>query len=120
MSMIELRNARLFDGINDECPEGMSVLVEDGTIREVADKPIKSADAQRIDVGGRTLMPGLIDAHVHAYASDVDCRKSTRRASRIARRMRSACSVTRSIAASRRCATSAAATTASGARSRTG
>jgi imidazolonepropionase-like amidohydrolase len=26
---------------------------------------------QVIDVGGRTLMPGLIDAHVHALASDV-------------------------------------------------
>jgi len=25
--MIELRNARLFDGVSDECPEGMSVLV---------------------------------------------------------------------------------------------
>jgi imidazolonepropionase-like amidohydrolase len=42
---------------------------------EVADKPIKSADAERIDLGGRTLMPGLIDAHVHAYASDVSVQK---------------------------------------------
>ena len=71
MSLIELRNARLFDGISDECPEGMSVLIENGTIREVADKPVKSAEAERVDLGGRTLMPGLIDAHVHAYASDV-------------------------------------------------
>jgi hypothetical protein len=46
MSMIELRNARLFDGVSDECPEGMSVLVEDGTIREVTDKPIKSSAAR--------------------------------------------------------------------------
>ena len=75
MSLIELRNARLFDGISDECPEGMSVLIENGTIREVADKPIKSAEAERIDLGGRTLMPGLIDAHVHAYASDVSVQK---------------------------------------------
>ena len=75
MSLIELRNARLFDGISDECPEGMSVLIENGTIREVADRPVKSADAQRIDLGGRTLMPGLIDAHVHAYASDVSVQK---------------------------------------------
>jgi len=30
------------------------------------------AGAQVIDVGKRTLMPGLIDAHMHAYASDVN------------------------------------------------
>jgi predicted amidohydrolase YtcJ len=29
-------------------------------------------NARVIDVGGRTLMPGLIDAHMHAYASDVN------------------------------------------------
>ena len=75
MSMIELRNARLFDGVSDKCPEGMSVLVEDGTIREVTDKPIKSSGARSIDVGGRTLMPGLIDAHMHAYACDVNVQK---------------------------------------------
>ena len=75
MSMIELRNARLFDGVSDECPEGMSVLVEDGTIREVTDKPIKSSAARSIDVGGRTLMPGLIDMHLHAYACDVNVQK---------------------------------------------
>ena len=75
MSLIELRNARLFDGVRDECAEGMSVLIENGTIREVAEKPIKSAEAERIDLGGRTLMPGLIDAHVHAYASDVSVQK---------------------------------------------
>ena len=119
MSLIELRNARLFDGVSDECPEGMSVLIENGTIREVADKPIKSAEAERIDLGGRTLMPGLIDAHVHAYASDVAVQKVEARAPPIARRMRSACSGTHSTAASRPCAISAAATTACRARSRT-
>src|SRR5215475_8307198 len=71
-------NARLFDGIHEECPEGMQVLVEDGTIREVSERPIKGAAAHEIDVGGRTLMPGLIDAHVHAYFSDVNWQKVDR------------------------------------------
>jgi imidazolonepropionase-like amidohydrolase len=75
MSMIELRNARLFDGVSDECPGGMSVLIENGTIREVTDKPTRSSQAHGIDVGGRTLMPGLIDAHLHAYACDVNVQK---------------------------------------------
>jgi imidazolonepropionase-like amidohydrolase len=50
----------------------MSVLVEGNLIREVSDGPVKSKNARVIDVGGRTLMPGLIDAHMHAYASDVN------------------------------------------------
>lgn len=70
-----LKNARLFDGTLADCPEGMQVLVDSGIIREVSDQPIKSSDAHVIDVGGRTLMPGLIDAHIHAYASDVSVQK---------------------------------------------
>jgi imidazolonepropionase-like amidohydrolase len=70
--MILLENARIFDGINADCPEGMSVLVENGAIREVSDRPIASGLAQRIDVAGRTLMPGLIDLHIHAYFSDLN------------------------------------------------
>jgi len=67
-----LKNARLFDGHGADCPEGVSVLVEGDTIREVSDKRIAARNARVIDVKGRTLMPGLIDAHMHAYASDVN------------------------------------------------
>lgn len=67
MPSVLFKNARVFDGTNGDCPEGMQVLVETGVIREVSDKPIKVSDAHVIDVAGRTLMPGLIDAHVHAY-----------------------------------------------------
>jgi imidazolonepropionase-like amidohydrolase len=68
-------NARVFDGSSEHCAEGMSVRVEEGLIREVSDRPLKPADATVIDVGGRTLMPGLIDAHIHAYTCDVDIQK---------------------------------------------
>ena len=73
MPMIAFSNARVFDGVNEACPEGMSVLVEGDRIREVSGKPLK-AD-RTIDCGGRTLMPGLIDAHFHAYACDVSIAK---------------------------------------------
>lgn len=53
----------------------MSVLVEGGIIREVSAKPIAAKRARVLDVGGRTLMPGLIDAHMHAYASDVNVQR---------------------------------------------
>ena len=52
--------------------DGMEVLVEDGTIREVSDRPIRSEAAERVDLGGRVLMPGLIDAHVHVIAAMAD------------------------------------------------
>ena len=45
---------------------GLEVLVEGGLIREVSDRPIASLSAERVELGGRVLMPGLIDAHVHA------------------------------------------------------
>jgi len=72
MASVLFRNARIFDGKSADCEEGMSVLVESDRIREVARKLKAPKGAQSIDVGGRTLMPGLIDAHMHAYASDVN------------------------------------------------
>ena len=43
-------NARVFDGVHAEWPDGMQVLVEDGVIREVSDKPIKVSAARVINV----------------------------------------------------------------------
>ena len=58
-------NARLLlDGFGDLQP-GYSVLVADGRIAALSRAPIAPSDARVIDVGGRTLMPGLIDAHAH-------------------------------------------------------
>lgn len=75
MTQILLENARIFDGRNEECPEGMSVLIEAGLIREVSDRRLDASRAMRIDVHGRTLMPGLIDLHIHAYGSHLDVHK---------------------------------------------
>ena len=69
--MLLFKNARVFDGHAADCAEGMSVVVEGDRIREVA-KKATAKNARVIDIKGRTLMPGLIDAHMHAYASDVN------------------------------------------------
>ena len=50
------------------------VLVEGDTIKEVSSKPIKAAKAQVVDCGKRTLMPGLIDCHVHVFLVEVNIR----------------------------------------------
>jgi imidazolonepropionase-like amidohydrolase len=75
MTPLLFRNARIFDGTNADCPEGMDLLVADGLIQEVSSRPIAAPRARVIDVAGRTLMPGLIDAHLHAYCSDVSMQK---------------------------------------------
>ena len=70
MSAVILENCAILDGTRKERREGHHVLVEEGRIREVADRRLKSASAEAIDLKGRTLMPGLIDAHVHVMAVD--------------------------------------------------
>jgi len=62
---------RFLDPRRDELVDGVEILVEDNLIKEVSDRPITSATAQRIDIGKRTLMPGLIDAHIHIVLSEV-------------------------------------------------
>ncbi len=72
MASVLFKNANLLDPLLADLQEGHHVLVEDGVIKEVSDKPIASASAQVIDAAGRTLMPGLIDLHVHVLATQLN------------------------------------------------
>ena len=72
MATIRFTNCAVLDGIHPERREGCDVLVEDERIVEVSPKPIKAKGATVYDVRGRTLMPGLIDAHIHAIASSAN------------------------------------------------
>ena len=69
--MIAFQNIRIFDGESNRLAEGKTVVVEGGRISAVSDAPAPHG-AEVLDCGGRVLMPGLIDAHVHAYANDVN------------------------------------------------
>lgn len=62
--VLVIRNARMLDGTGAEPVEGVSVLIEGGVITKVGDVPGRS-DAEEIDLQGKTLLPGFIDAHVH-------------------------------------------------------
>ncbi|MEO0655543.1 MAG: amidohydrolase family protein [Pseudomonadota bacterium] len=66
---IRFENCNLFDGIGDAIQPGCHVLVADGKIVEVAETAVGGAADRVIDASGHTLMPGLIDAHVHVAAA---------------------------------------------------
>lgn len=66
------RHGRIFDGTGEDLLEDVEVLVEGSRIVEVSDVPIRSGTAEVVDLRGRTLMPGLIDAHFHAIAASPD------------------------------------------------
>jgi imidazolonepropionase-like amidohydrolase len=65
------KNLNLLDPHWKEACGGYEVLVEGDTIKEVSAKPIKASKASVINCGKRTLMPGLIDCHVHTHHSEV-------------------------------------------------
>ena len=72
MAAVLFNNCRVFDGAETLPGESMSVLVEDGRIKEISDRPIEATEARVIEAEGRTLMPGLIDAHYHALLADLN------------------------------------------------
>lgn len=63
---ILLRDVRIFDGKNNKLSAPSNVLLSGNLIAQISADPIAAAAGTRvIDAGGRTLMPGLIDAHFH-------------------------------------------------------
>ncbi|TNC13009.1 amidohydrolase family protein [Methylobacterium terricola] len=68
MPLTLIKNARLVDGSQDRPSDPLDVLIDGNLIREVG-PGLASASATVIDLAGRTLMPGLIDCHVHVIAT---------------------------------------------------
>jgi imidazolonepropionase-like amidohydrolase len=71
MSRTSFINARIFDGIRAEPLEESTVVVDDDSIVAVQRRPDAAHPGEVIDVGGKTLMPGLIDAHCHVLGSSL-------------------------------------------------
>jgi imidazolonepropionase-like amidohydrolase len=64
------QNVRIFDGRSSALSAPSNVLVKGGTIERISVSPIAvdaNANVRTIAAGGRVLMPGLIDAHWHAF-----------------------------------------------------
>lgn len=69
---ILLREGLVIDGLGGDPIEGGSVLIADGVVQEVGLKVSCPDGARIIDCQGSSILPGLIDAHVHVGATMVD------------------------------------------------
>jgi imidazolonepropionase-like amidohydrolase len=67
-----LQHASVLDADRGELLRDRSVLVVGETIAQVGEGNWSAGEAEVIDVEGMTLMPGLIDAHVHVFAITAD------------------------------------------------
>ena len=72
MSSLLVVGGRVFDGLSD-APVPATVHVVDGVIVAVLEVggPVPDTD-EVLDATGRTVLPGLIDAHCHAYGFSLD------------------------------------------------
>tara|TARA_R100000935_G_scaffold58336_1_gene94952 strand:- start:110 stop:1345 length:1236 start_codon:yes stop_codon:yes gene_type:complete len=71
MTTLLIKNARIVDGTKPEPTDPMQIAIEDGRIREVGPSVNFTAE-EELDMSGLTVMPGLIDCHVHTIATTAD------------------------------------------------
>jgi imidazolonepropionase-like amidohydrolase len=73
MSRRLIENACLFDAASGTLRPGSRIVIEGERIVATTQEPIRVDDvAERLDAGGRVVLPGLIDAHVHVTASSAN------------------------------------------------
>lgn len=66
-----LTNLSYYDGRKPALHQGRDLLIQNGKIIDIVRRGDGPADAQRIDCGGRTALPGLIDTHWHTTLASV-------------------------------------------------
>lgn len=70
--MLILKNATVFDGVNDEFLPNTAIVIEDETIRQVM--PNCTADFGQqptVDLGGAIVTPGFMDCHLHMTLDEI-------------------------------------------------
>jgi imidazolonepropionase-like amidohydrolase len=72
VTCLAFTNARLVDCTGGEPQEGVTLVTDEERIVDIGTGGAPASADQVVDCGGRTVMPGLIDAHVHIGAIDVD------------------------------------------------
>lgn len=72
-----LTNATVLDTEAGTLRPGQNILVLDGQIAEVG-QDVRSTTIETLDLSGRIVMPGLVDAHVHVTAGTANLGEMTR------------------------------------------
>ena len=73
------KNANLIDGNGGEVKENVSLLVEDDRIKEIGGSINAPYADEVFDCKGNTVMPGLIDAHMHLGLVEIEVINLSRR-----------------------------------------
>ncbi|MDV6226976.1 amidohydrolase family protein [Nitratireductor aquimarinus] len=71
MAVLRIKNARVVDGTQPEPADPVEIVIEDGVIKEVGPNVSVQAD-EELNLSGLTVLPGLIDCHVHVIATTAD------------------------------------------------
>lgn len=69
---VVLRATRLFDGKSNQIDSPGVVVISDGKIQAVGRQSRIPADAETVDLGDATLLPGFMDAHTHLSGEYTD------------------------------------------------
>lgn len=72
MTTILFKNAHILDVVEGRLLPDHQVLIRDGKILELNDEKIHTQNCITFDLKGKTIMPGLCDAHVHVTAATPD------------------------------------------------
>ncbi|MCW3491703.1 amidohydrolase family protein [Dethiobacter alkaliphilus] len=72
--VLVLKGAKVVDGLSDSLKDGVTITVEDGIITGIGkeDELTIPPGANVLNLSGKTVMPGLIDSHLHLSQSGVD------------------------------------------------
>ena len=76
MSQIVLENCTLLDCADGAMRADVNILIDGERIAEIDEGRLGAKDAQRLDMAGRTVMPGLMDAHVHVTSTMMDLKRN--------------------------------------------
>ncbi|HCW18765.1 amidohydrolase family protein [Achromobacter sp.] len=69
MKPVVVKNCKILNTRSLVLEDAANVLIEDGMISRISADDLTVPDAEVVDAKGMTLMPGMIDCHVHVVAS---------------------------------------------------
>jgi imidazolonepropionase-like amidohydrolase len=72
MQLCLFAGGKFLDPRRGSSRDGVEVQIEDGLIKDVPDWPFRPQSATCMDLRGRTVMPGPIDAHIYLVPTEVN------------------------------------------------